>query len=222
MDLTAGLTGLMFAISNSLLYPVVIVLLGLVAWTLMSSGQFISEYASRNRDLGRLKSGCKDARTKLESGKFIEASSVLLHCGSNDLLKRFIRELSEVIKGSKAVERGELSCEAEKLIQDYEIKVSDELMHARMVTRIGPMLGLMGTLIPLGPALMGLSAGNIHDLAANLMIAFSTTVLGLLVAGVAYCILLVKTKWYLQDLSDMEYVVEVLKGEDESKAIASS
>lgn len=91
-----------------------------------------------------------------------------------------------------------------------------------IVNGIGPMLGLMGTLIPLGPALMGLSAGNIHDLAANLMIAFSTTVLGLLAAGVAYCILLVKTKWYLQDLSDMEYVVEVLKGEDESKAIASS
>ncbi|HIE31075.1 MAG TPA: MotA/TolQ/ExbB proton channel family protein, partial [Methanosarcinales archaeon] len=67
------------------------------------------------------------------------------------------------------------------------------------------------TLIPMGPALIGLSAGNIQQLAANLVIAFSTTVLGLLAGGVAYCILLVKKKWYTQDLSDMEYVVEVLK-----------
>jgi len=74
------------------------------------------------------------------------------------------------------------------------------------------MLGLMGTLIPLGPALMGLSTGNIQQLSANLVIAFSTIVLGLLAGSVAYCILLIKTKWYLQDLSDIEYVVEVLKG----------
>jgi biopolymer transport protein ExbB/TolQ len=73
------------------------------------------------------------------------------------------------------------------------------------------MLGLMGTLIPMGPALMGLSSGNIQQLAANLVIAFATTVLGLLAGGVAYSILLIKKKWYTQDLSDMEYVVEVLK-----------
>lgn len=73
------------------------------------------------------------------------------------------------------------------------------------------MLGLMGTLIPLGPALMGLSSGNIQALATNLVIAFSTTVLGLLVGGVAYAVLVVRRRWYYQDFSDMEYIAGVLE-----------
>jgi biopolymer transport protein ExbB/TolQ len=73
------------------------------------------------------------------------------------------------------------------------------------------MFGLMGTLIPLGPALMGLTSGDIQQLATNMVVAFSTTVLGLLTGGIAYAIVVVKKRWYTQDLSDMEYVVEVLK-----------
>jgi biopolymer transport protein ExbB/TolQ len=103
------------------------------------------------------------------------------------------------------------SVRIEKLLQDYELKIARELEKARLVARLGPVLGLMGTLIPMGPALMGLSTGNIQQLASNLTIAFSTTVLGLLAGGVAYSVLLVKKRWYTQDLSDMEYVVEVLK-----------
>ena len=195
----------MFMISNTLLYPVVIILLGLIAWSFVSTGQFISEYTSRNRDAKRLKAGCRDARAKIESGDLNGAAAVLTASGSNDLLKKFIREISEIFGA------GNFPVEAEKLLQDYELKIADELTQTRLVARVGPMLGLMGTLIPMGPALMGLSSGNIQQLAANLVIAFATTVLGLLAGGVAYSILLIKKKWYTQDLSDMEYVVEVLK-----------
>ena len=195
----------MFMISNSLLYPVIIVLLGLIAWSLVSIGQFVSEYTSRSRDAVRLKKGCRDARAKIEAGEFKEVSEILASSGSNNFLKSFIKDLSASIGDER------FPVEAEKLLQDYELKIADELMQARLVARVGPMLGLMGTLIPMGPALIGLSSGNIQQLAANLVIAFSTTVLGLLAGAVAYCILLVKKKWYTQDLSDMEYVVEVLK-----------
>jgi biopolymer transport protein ExbB/TolQ len=54
MDVSAGIMGTMFMISNSLLYPVVIALLGLIAWSLMTFGQFVSEYASRSRDITKL------------------------------------------------------------------------------------------------------------------------------------------------------------------------
>jgi len=205
MDVSSGITGTMFMISNSLLYPVIIVLLGLIAWSLISAGQFTSEYASRNRDVNLLKMGCRDAKTKIGTGALSEASAVLTGSGSNDLLKGFIKDLSEYIGDVR------FPVEAEKLLQDYELKIADELMQARLVARVGPMLGLMGTLIPMGPALIGLSSGNIQQLAANLVIAFSTTVLGLLAGCIAYYILLVKKKWYTQDLSDMEYIVEVLK-----------
>ena len=205
MDISSGIFGTMFMISNTLLYPVVLVLLGLIAWSFVSTGQFISEYTSRNRDVKKLKAGCKDARAQIETDDLNGAATVLTDSGSNDLLKKFIKEISEILGA------GNFPVEAEKLLQDYELKIADELMQARLVARVGPMLGLMGTLIPMGPALMGLSSGNIQQLAANLVIAFSTTVLGLLAGGVAYSILLIKKKWYMQDLSDMEYVVEVLK-----------
>nr|CBH38857.1 conserved hypothetical membrane protein, MotA/TolQ/ExbB proton channel family [uncultured archaeon] len=205
MDVSAGIMGTMFMISNSLLYPVIIALLGLIAWSLMTFGQFVSEYASRSRDITKLDAGCNDAKKHIKMGDFSTASAVLISCGSNDLLMKFIRDLSEFIGVDM------FSVRIEKLLQDYELKIARELEKARLVARLGPVLGLMGTLIPMGPALMGLSTGNIQQLASNLTIAFSTTVLGLLAGGVAYSVLLVKKRWYTQDLSDMEYVVEVLK-----------
>jgi len=205
MDVSSGIMGTMFMISNSLLYPVVIALLGLIVWSLMSCGQFVSEYASRSRDIKKLDAGCRGTKKHIELGDFSKASAVLISCGSNDFLKNFIRDLSDFI----GVEM--FSIRIEKLLQDYELKIARELEKPRLVARLGPIIGLMGTLIPMGPALMGLSTGNIQQLASNLTIAFSTTVLGLLAGGVAYGILLVKKRWYTQDLSDMEFVVEVLK-----------
>ncbi|MFZ2071446.1 MAG: MotA/TolQ/ExbB proton channel family protein [Halobacteriota archaeon] len=205
MDVYSGINGVMFMISNSLLYPTIIILLGLVAWSLISVGQFLSEYASRSRDITGLKAGCRDAKRYMPMQDYKKAAEVLKTSGSNDFLKFFLNELAEILEESK------FAVEAEKLLQDYELKITKELEKARIVVKLGPMFGLMGTLIPLGPALMGLSTGNIQQLATNLYIAFATTVLGLLAGGVAYTIILVKRRWYMQDLSDMEYVVEVLK-----------
>ncbi|MCD6210824.1 MAG: MotA/TolQ/ExbB proton channel family protein [Methanophagales archaeon] len=205
MDATSGIIGAMFMISNSLLYPVIIILLGLVAWSLISVGQLISEYASRNRDIAKLKVGCRDAKKYMQMQDYKKAAEVLRSSGSNDFLRSFLNDLTESLKENK------FAVEAEKLLQDYELRIAKELEKARLVVKLGPMFGLMGTLIPLGPALMGLTAGNIQQLATNLVVAFSTTVLGLLSGGIAYTISLVKKRWYTQDLSDMEYVVEVLK-----------
>ena len=205
MDASSGIIGAMFMISNSLLYPVIIILLGLVAWSLISVGQFLSEYASRSRDIAKLKVGCRNAHEHIQKQEYTKAADVLNASGSNDLLKDFIADLVESLRETK------FSVEAEKLLQDYELRITKELEKARLVAKLGPMFGLMGTLIPLGPALMGLTSGDIQQLATNMVVAFSTTVLGLLTGGIAYAIVVVKKRWYTQDLSDMEYVVEVLK-----------
>ena len=205
MDISSGLMGTLFMVSNSLLYPVIIILLGLVAWSLVSLGQFVSEYAARSRDIKKLRVGCRDAKSYMQKGENKKAVEAMKTSGSNDFLRQFINELVESLTENK------FAVEAEKLLQDYELKITEELEKARLVVKLGPMFGLMGTLIPLGPALMGLSAGNIQQLVTNLVVAFSTTVLGLLSGGIAYAILLVKKRWYTQDLSDMEYVVAELK-----------
>ncbi|MHC5543900.1 MotA/TolQ/ExbB proton channel family protein, partial [Singulisphaera rosea] len=76
-------------------------------------------------------------------------------------------------------------------------------------TRVGPMLGLVATLLPLGPALRGLESNNLGTLARELEIAFTSTVIGLLIGGLAYAAGLVRRNWYDQDLSDLEYLVDL-------------
>lgn len=72
------------------------------------------------------------------------------------------------------------------------------------------MLGLMGTLIPLGPALMGLASGNVAEMARNLVVAFTATVVGLLVSGATYGIGLARRTWYARDVSDLEFLSQRL------------
>lgn len=65
-----------------------------------------------------------------------------------------------------------------------------------MLARVGPMLGLMGTLIPLGPGLAGLGRGELEVLATAVITAFDTTVLGLFIGIVAFVIGRFRRRWY--------------------------
>lgn len=88
---------------------------------------------------------------------------------------------------------------ADQRLQKAELCWQGELDRVRVLMRFGPSLGLMGTLIPLGPALVGLAAGNLEMMSSNLVIAFATTVVGLLVATLALGLLSLKTGWYKAD-----------------------
>ncbi len=74
------------------------------------------------------------------------------------------------------------------------------------------MLGLMGTFIPISPALVGLAQGNVQALANNLLIAFSTTIIGLLIGGLGYTMSAVRDRRYTQDISDIEYALDLMEG----------
>ncbi len=78
----------------------------------------------------------------------------------------------------------------------FEHYASRRLERSDLLARGGPILGLMGTLIPLGPGLTALGAGNIDILATALTVAFDTTVVGLLVGLLTYCISRVRRRWY--------------------------
>jgi len=191
----------MYTISTSLLYPVVFSLIVLVVYSLMKIGELIAESARRSRDFEALRRVCKNS-------EFREALEALSKMNLNRFLREFVEDLKKINPTREDIE---------KILQDYELKIAKELEIPKILARIGPMLGLMGTLIPLGPALMALSKGNVELLATNLITAFATTVLGLIVGGVGYISSLVKKRWYLQDLSDMEYIAKTLGGFDEGE-----
>lgn len=81
---------------------------------------------------------------------------------------------------------------------------------ADLITRTGPMLGLMGTLIPLGPGLSALGQGNLEILATAVTVAFDTTVMGLLAGVVGFVLARLRRRWYDQVLDAVEAANEGL------------
>jgi hypothetical protein len=78
------------------------------------------------------------------------------------------------------------------------------LERADLLARIPPMLGLMATIIPLGPGLAALGKGDPAQLASAVTVAFDATVLGL-VAGIAGLIIgKLRRRWYEEALEAME------------------
>lgn len=84
-----------------------------------------------------------------------------------------------------------------KALSDYATIRIDRV---DMLTRSGPILGLMGTLIPLGPGLTAMSQGDLTQLSTAISIAFDTTVIGLLIGLGAFVLGRFRRRWYEQAL----------------------
>jgi hypothetical protein len=78
------------------------------------------------------------------------------------------------------------------------------LDRSELLARLGPMAGLMGTLIPLGPGLAALGRGDVQTLAGAVTVAFDTTVLGLAVGAVGFCLHRLRRRWYEATLERLE------------------
>lgn len=204
MDATASLFGILYTFSASLLYPVIILLILLVVFSLMLIGEFLSEYAKRHRDIENLESCCNKVREHLGSKEYGKAAGSLRNIRQNFMVTDFSKSAADHLEKN-------MIPAIEWLSQEYEIKMAKRLEQTRIVATISPMLGLMGTLIPLGPALIGLSQGDIVQLANNLMIAFATTVIGLFAGTIGYVLTQIRKRWYWQDMADIDYVLDTLE-----------
>lgn len=120
---------------------------------------------------------------------------------SNSLVIVYIRR----VLGSK-----DRPAHVQRLLADFEITADKDLAISKTLTKMGPMLGLMGTLIPMGPALVGLSTGDIASMAYNMQVAFATTVVGLFSSAIGFITQQVKQRWYLQDMTNLEFLSELL------------
>ena len=91
------------------------------------------------------------------------------------------------------------------LVAQLEVEAAKDVNLSRLLTKLGPVLGLIGTLISMSPALVGLSTGDISGMAYNMQVVFSATVVGLVISIVGLFTQQLKSRWYQQDISRLEY-----------------
>ncbi len=199
---------LIYDVSRVLLWPVLIAAIICLVWVLIELGFLLYELwlRFRYRDLDALEVRTLKARKAFADGKPRTAYRYLQENNYSIIVARFLFDLIRNYQTER------LAAKPLKLLQEYEFYTLKRLERTRILVRIGPMLGLMGTLIPLSPALIGLATGNTTQLAVNLTTAFSVTVIGLLIGGIAFVISIVRDRMYAQDISDMEYLLELLEG----------
>jgi len=203
-----GIEQTIYDISRMLLYPVLIAALFCLCWAIVEVGWLLYELylRVRYRDLEALEIRALKARDAFAKGQPRRAYKYLQENTYSTVVARFIFDLIRNYQTERIAEK------PLKLLQEYEFYTVKRLEKTRILVRIGPMLGLMGTLIPLAPALTGLAEGNTKQLTDNLKIAFSVTVIGLLIGGLGFIVSIVRDRFYQQDISDLEYMLELLEG----------
>lgn len=191
------ITGLLFTICNALLIPVIVVLLLFLCWTVVLFGGFLREFLSR-RHVRLVLGECIDAARRREGWEKVLPR---MRSGVSGPVSAFCRRINGGASDPEVLSH---------TLTAIEHEISGAMAKLSLLTRAGPMLGLMGTLIPLGPALMGLSSGNTQALAQNLIVSFTTTVIGVLIGILAFSMGLARRSWYAHDLDDLEHVCDHL------------
>jgi biopolymer transport protein ExbB/TolQ len=191
--MTGWLVDVLFRVIGLLLPPVLVALALLSAAMLWTLGGLAREAVDRGRARRRWRAFLQN----LEVGRSDLVEFLTLSLA--DYPSRFQKILREVDPGGPGARKG---------LENLEIDMARRLSWLTFATRVGPMIGLVGTLLPLGPALRGLASDDLETLAANLETAFATTVFGLLIGGLAYAASVLRRNWYDQDLSDLEYLLE--------------
>ena len=195
-----------FEIAEALRVPVLILTVLALAVVLVELGGFFVELSRRRRrDITRLRSVAESTRRVLVEGGGAERarrelSAVAWSVSMGRTLARLVDDWG----------RPDAESMMSKALVEHDFVSLRRLERTRILVRAGPALGLMGTLIPLSPALAGLAAGDVQELSENLRVAFSVTVIGLLIGAIAFGISLVRDRLYSQDLSDLEFVANRL------------
>ena len=195
-----------FHVADVLRVPVLILALLALALVIYELGSYLVEvHGRRRRQFSAIQRGAAAARAALLAGNRTAAAHAVKTVAPSAAMRRtldFIVEHARTPGGEH---------ELNKALADFDFDAQRRLSRTRLLVRAGPALGLMGTLIPLSPALTGLANGNTTALSDNLRVAFSVTVVGLLIGAVAFGLALSRDRMYGQDLSDLEYVAAILE-----------
>jgi len=190
-------------VASSLKIPTIIILLLLIATTIVMLGSIIAEYFTERR---HLKVQIPDLIGNMQGKSISELKVVITESGLLKRQKEAIYRLLDMYDLPEA-EREAL---ARQLIFDEQSRYEKITKVTDLIARIAPMFGLMGTLIPLGPGIIALGQGDTKTLSSSLLVAFDTTIAGLVSAAVSYVISALRSRWYEQYMVGLETIMECI------------
>ncbi len=186
----------LFWVANSLLIPDIIILLLLFGRSLLLVGSFYNQFINKQKNDKKLEELIKNL-----TPENIEILKESLPQKDNSLYLKYLRNL---------LNREPNTAYSDFLISNFEVDADKDISTSKMLAKLGPVLGLIGTLIAMSPALVGLSSGDISGMAYNMQVVFATTVVGLVVSAVGLVTLQFKQRWYVKETTNLDYVAQVL------------
>lgn len=186
---------ILFWVSNSLLIPDIIALLYLFIKSLLMVGSFYNRFINRQKNDKLLSEAIKTSTPDT-----IENIKKLLPDTDNSLYICYLRDMLSHKPGVAYTDF---------LITNFEIDADKDITSSKILAKVGPILGLIGTLIAMSPALVGLSSGDISSMAYNMQIVFATTVVGLVISIVGVVTQQIKQRWYTQESNNLYYISQI-------------
>lgn len=187
---------ILFWVANSLLIPDIIALLLLFVRSLLLVGSFYNHFITKQKNDKLLNNLIQNL-----SAEKVEDLKSILPQKDNSLYIKYLRKL---------LSREPSEAYSEYLISNFETEADKDLSISKILAKIGPVLGLIGTLIAMSPALVNLSSGDVSGMAYNMQIVFATTVIGLVVSMVGLITLQLKQRWYSQESNHLFYISQIL------------
>jgi biopolymer transport protein ExbB/TolQ len=94
-------------------------------------------------------------------------------------------------------------------VDELDLEAIRRLEFIRIVTRVTPMLGLIATLIPMGPALVALTKNDVAQMSELLRSAFSAVVLALAAASLSFWVASVRRRWCAEEVVALKRRIEM-------------
>ncbi len=204
MNFLGTLENGLFALSQVLRLPVIVLLWVCVAAALFMAGSCVAEFLARRRERGLF-----DLKEWIQSGSTLAADAKRLAVLPAPL-RTMLREVNDQREKEAFLDGG-----LEHIVLEREEQVRRSLAGSRLLAKVGPSLGLLGTLIPMGTALASLTAGNLDAMAGQMVVAFTTTIVGLSAGTVAFVIQLVRHGWVNETIREQRFLAERIAGEME-------
>lgn len=191
------LTDILHAVAQGLLAPVIILLIAFIVYAVFLIGSVIAEAITERRNF---KIVISKFLTSITCAREEDLADVVIDSG---LLRRQKVALL-TLWSYRALPSETLETLAKRLLALQELRYNRITGRTDAIVRLAPMVGLMGTLIPLGPGIVALGQGQTDVLAASIGVAFDTTVAGLITAGVAYVVSRIRGNWYENYMGALE------------------